>query len=157
MHLKMPGFCNRSWVFDKLQNDNFKIMNSFLTIAIAGIVATGVMTLFTYIVGRSFAQNLRVVQILGYMIRSFHRGKIVDLRSQKTFLVGGILHYLIGVGFTAVFYWLKNYQSGIPLSWLALLCGSSAGILAIICWRLFILFHPRPPILKIKTFYRQYS
>jgi hypothetical protein len=116
-----------------------------LTIILAGIGGTLVMTGFSQITAYLLKKPFYVVIILATML-PFNRDATPPKLS--TYVVATVLHYFIGIVFAYVHLWLilNGHITNNALS--ALLYGVAIGIVAILGWRLFFMIHPNPPIVK---------
>lgn len=114
-------------------------------IVIAGLVGTGVMTLFMY--GMTFLTDrvMKVVKILGTMLtfQTTPDGRLSD--SPTAIGVGIVAHYALGVIFALVYYALWRAGIGSPTFWNGALFGFVSGLVGILGWRIFFALHPRPP------------
>lgn len=117
------------------------------TIVFTGFIATAVMTLFMHLCALITKSPLLPVRILTVMIGRMTGQKNAEKEPFLFLFIATTLHYLIGVGFVAIYYW---YQSGKnpPGAKNALdpwLFGVIIGIVAVIGWRIFVSLHPAPP------------
>jgi hypothetical protein len=117
-------------------------MVDLLTVILAGVAATLVMTGFSQITAYLLKKNFYVVIILATMLPF---NKHVTPPKLSTYVAATILHYLIGIVFAYVHLGLilNGYIANNALS--ALLYGGVIGTIAIIGWRLFFMIHPNPP------------
>jgi hypothetical protein len=124
-------------------------MVDLLTVILAGIAATLVMTGFSQLTAYLLKKPFYVVIILATML-PFNK----DLTPPKlsTYVAATILHYFIGIVFAYVHLWLilNGHITNNVLS--ALLYGVAIGTIAIIGWRLFFIIHPNPPSLEATYF-----
>lgn len=127
-------------------------MQNYLIIIIAGIAGTLLMTGAVYLLSALTGKNYKVVGILATMLTS-HTTKEKGLtRSTPDILLGIAVHYLIGIFFAFIYYflWQMGYLALTINS--SILFGLSTGIVAIIFWSLFIRFHPNPPLIPVFTY-----
>ncbi|RFM31303.1 hypothetical protein [Chitinophaga silvisoli] len=127
-------------------------MQNYLIIIIAGIAGTLLMTGAVYLLSALTGKNYKVVGILATMLAN-HTTKEKGLtRSTPDILLGIAVHYLIGIFFAFIYYflWQMGYLALTINS--SILFGLSTGIVAIIFWSLFIRFHPNPPLIPVFTY-----
>ena len=124
---------------------------NILQCAVAGIVATAVMTGFVNSFSFFFAKKFRVVPLLGTMITgetTVFKGISFSSRAVYT---GLLAHYLIGCLFSFLFYiWSVRWEAYSLIN--TLLFGVLAGIAAVITWRLFFYVHSRPPRINLDEY-----
>ncbi|WP_276373647.1 hypothetical protein [Chryseolinea sp. H1M3-3] len=121
-------------------------------IGVAGVIGTAVMTAVMYSIAYLANDRFKVVKILGTML-TFQTTTEKGLSDQPSAIVVGIIaHYLVGIGFTFVYFWLwtNNYvgEDFFTASWLGLI----NGIVGAIGWRIFIAIHPNPPRLSLAQY-----
>ena len=123
-----------------------------IVIIVAGIAGTDVMTAFVYFLAALVDQRLKVIRVLGTMLTNQttnHKGLAYN---SKTMITGTIAHYMVGIGFAFVYYWLWLNGIGSPSLSSAILFGFINGIVAVAGWKTFISLHPDPPVLPIKMY-----
>lgn len=122
------------------------------TILISGLVATTVMTLFSYVVSNFKAKQFREPELLNSLIS---RSEIIELKPSKKHFLGWIIHYLIGwffvVGFS--FIWEYTQFSADIISGAVL--GMAAGIIGIFGWIMMFKLNQNPPEIDFSQFYIQ--
>lgn len=116
---------------------------------IIGLLSTFVMTVFVQLIG--YRQRKSIPWLLGTFINT--RLKPAAAASQTQVLAwGNITHYLIGVGFVALY--LLLWQQG----WVAhsyttvLVFGTIAGLIAVTVWFLTLSNHPLRTFISYPTF-----
>ena len=124
----------------------------FLYAVLAGLAATAAMTAFLYLLSYATHRVMKVIKILGTMLlnRTQPDGSLSDAVSTKA--VGTVAHYTVGIFFALIY--LAAWDSGVGLltaSW-GLLLGLGNGIIGMVVWYFFFMVHPRPPLLKLKTY-----
>ncbi|WP_162053823.1 hypothetical protein [Pontibacter pamirensis] len=124
----------------------------FLYAVIAGLAATAAMTAFLYLLSYATHRVMKVTKILGTMLlsRTQPDGSLSDAGSTRT--VGNIAHYAVGIFFALMY--LAAWNSGVGLltaSW-GLFLGLGHGIIAMVVWYFFFMVHPKPPLLKLRTY-----
>jgi hypothetical protein len=127
-------------------------MQNYLIIILAGITGTLFMTGAVYLLSAMTGKNYKVIGILATMLTN-HTTKEKGLsRSTPDMLLGVAVHYLTGIFFACIYYflWQMGYLTLTINS--SILFGISTGIVAIIFWSLFIHFHPNPPLIPAFTY-----
>lgn len=133
---------------DLKKERNFTAVD-LLTIIVAGIAGTLVMTCFTQITAQLLKKPFYVVMILATMLPF---KKDITSPNASTYAVATFLHYFIGIMFSYLYWWLtiEGLISNDILS--SILYGVVIGTIAIIGWRLFFLIHPNPPVIEATYF-----
>lgn len=80
----------------------FLIVEFLLTTAVAGIVGTAGMSLFMHLITRSGVTNANMMGAIGSLLTK---------SMESAFLVGGILHFISGIGFAMLYTLLFNFFS----------------------------------------------
>ncbi|WP_347157862.1 hypothetical protein [Pontibacter chitinilyticus] len=124
----------------------------FLHVLLAGIAGTAAMTAFLYLLSYATHRVMKVIKVLGTMLlfRTQPDGALSDAFSTK--VIGTIAHYSIGAFFAVVY--LALWDSGVGLvsaSW-SLLFGVANGVVGMFAWYTLFLVHPKPPLIKLKTY-----
>lgn len=124
----------------------------FLDAAVAGIAGTAAMTAFLYLLSFITHRVMKTVRILGTMLlnRTHPDGSLSELTGTK--VAGTIAHYAAGIFFAIIY--LALWDSGVGLvsaSW-GLLFGLAHGLMAMVVWYFFFMLHPRPPLVKLRTY-----
>lgn len=126
----------------------------FLTlfqVVIVSIVATSVMTLFSYVISASFGELYKEPVLLTYVL-----GKInleLSLKTKKK--LAWLLHYIIGVIFVLIYHflWIKAILSLSIAN--GFLLGTASGIIGIIGWLLIFKITDYKPKIDFKGYYLQ--
>lgn len=121
----------------------------FLIALIIGLLSTFVMTLFVRLMG--YRQRKSIPWLLGTFINT--RLKPAKTTGQTAMLAwGNIVHYLIGIGFVAV-YLLLWYQGWIEHSYGTIaIFGLIAGLLAVMVWYITLNIHPLKAFISYSSF-----
>ncbi|PRY16440.1 hypothetical protein CLV24_101286 [Pontibacter ummariensis] len=124
----------------------------FLIAVLAGIAGTAAMSAFLYLLSYATHRVMKAIKILGTMLlfRTQPNGSLSDAVSTKA--VGTVAHYAVGVFFATMY--LALWDSGVgalTASW-ALLFGVGHSIIGMFAWYLFFMVHPKPPLIKLKTY-----
>lgn len=117
----------------------------------AGITATAVMTGFLNGFAFFIAKRFRVIPLLGTMLT----GETTLVKgisfSHRAVYVGLLVHYLIGCFFSFLYYKWSIWWGDFSMQ-NTLLFGTAAGIIAVICWRVFFYIHSRPPRINLSEY-----
>jgi hypothetical protein len=124
------------------------IMRVFLS----GIVATLLMTAFVYGMALLFNKKWKVIKVLGTMLTGETTAFGGLSGSPKSIVTGTIVHYLVGIGFAIVYWWICKSGVMIPGIINSVLFGMAIGILAAAVWWLFFKFHPKPPVIRLPKY-----
>ncbi len=116
---------------------------------IIGLLSTFVMTVFIQLLG--YRQRKSIPWLLGTFINT--RLKPAGTASQTQLLTwGNIIHYLIGIGFVAVYLFIW-YQGWLVHSYTTVfIFGAIAGLLAITAWYLTLSNHPLKTFISYPAF-----
>ncbi|MCD0467286.1 hypothetical protein [Flavobacterium sp. ENC] len=122
-----------------------------LQIIISSIVATSVMTLFSYAVSAAAREIYKEPVLLTYVL---HKANI-DISSKTKIILGWFLHYLIGFLFVLVYHLLWYYEF-LEISWtVSILFGVISGIIGIVSWIILFEIIPQKPNIDYKGYYIQ--
>ncbi|MFD2513807.1 hypothetical protein ACFSRY_08000 [Pontibacter locisalis] len=119
---------------------------------LAGLAATAAMTAFLYLLSFLTHRVMKMIRIMGTMVmnRTQPDGSLSEAVSTK--VVGTIVVYLMGILFALVYLAVWDADIGlITASW-GLFLGLANGIIAMIMWYFFFMLHPRPPLIKLRTY-----
>jgi hypothetical protein len=121
-------------------------------IVLEGVVGTAIMTAVMYLIAFVTKDRFKVVKILGTMLTFQTTAKkgLSDRPSAVT--VGLIAHYLVGIGFAAVYHWLWTNDTIPPNFIYSTLLGLLNGLIGAIGWSIFVAIHPNPPHLPLKPY-----
>ena len=123
-----------------------------LTIINSSIIATTMMTLFSYIYSELKEEKFKEPQLINILINRLPK---ISLSIGKSNLLGWIIHYLIGFVFTCLFFIIWEFTVLSP-SWLnGSILGFIAGITGILSWKIVFYLHPKPPSIEFSHFYFQ--
>lgn len=121
-------------------------------ILISGLVATSVMTLFSYLVSHFKSNQFREPELLNSLIS---RSEIIKLKPSKNHFLGWLIHYIIGWGFVVIFHLIWTY-SELPVGIVSgSLFGFLAGIIGIFGWKMMFRLNQNPPEIDFGQFYFQ--
>ena len=122
-----------------------------LQIIITSIVATSIMTLFSYIISASARELYKEPVLLTYILTSLK----IEVSPQTKIILGWILHYLIGLCFVLIYHWLWLYNV-IAMSWpAAFILGIISGIIGILSWIFLFAIVPKKINIDFKGYYVQ--
>src|SRR3954465_8823720 len=119
-------------------------MHNYLIIIIAGITGTLLMTGAMYLLSAVTGQNYKVVGILATMVTNHTTRKKGLTKFTSDILMGVVLHYLIGIMFSFVYFYLWETGHVYPGIKSSIIFGLLTGIVAIVFWSSFIYLHPNP-------------
>ncbi len=108
----------------------------------AGIVATTLMTAFSYILSNLLNRQFREPELLNIVLS---RSDFFRLELSKNSSAGWILHFLIGWLFIWIFemVWKLEFVSLSIIS--GFILGLAAGIIGVLGWKLFFYLSKNPP------------
>lgn len=123
----------------------------FLQILIASIAATSAMTLFSYIISKSFRELYKEPVLLTFILSKLN----LDLSIKTKTILAWLLHYFIGLIFVIIYHilWFYNILRLSLLS--ALLLGAISGIIGIISWMFMFKITDHKPQIDFKGYYIQ--
>lgn len=123
----------------------------FLQILIASIAATSAMTLFSYIISKSFRELYKEPVLLTFILSKLN----LDLSIKTKTILAWLLHYFIGLIFVIIYHilWFYNILKLSLLS--ALLLGAVSGIIGIISWMFMFKITDHKPQIDYKGYYIQ--
>lgn len=125
---------------------------NILTAIAAGIGGTAVMTAFIYLLSYITHKRLKVVKILGTML-TFQTTPDRQTSEHSSAIVAGVTgHYLVGIVFSLIYYWLWTTGIGNPDFITCTVYGFISGVVGIIVWRIFFAIHPNPPAVPLKDY-----
>lgn len=125
---------------------------NILTAIAAGIGGTAVMTAFIYLLSYITHKRLKVVKILGTML-TFQTTPDRQTSEHSSAIVAGVTgHYLVGIVFSLIYYWLWTTGIGNPDIITCTVYGFISGVVGIIVWRIFFAIHPNPPAVPLKDY-----
>lgn len=122
-----------------------------MKILIASILATAVMTAFSYIVSESFKKLFKEPVLLSYAIGRFH----LNTSQNTERVLAWLLHFFIGFMFVVSYHfiWKWDLRSfSFPIS---LILGALSGIIGIISWHFIFKFTNHQPRIVFKEYYLQ--
>lgn len=122
-----------------------------LTIVVASIVATSVMSLFSYLISVSFRELYKEWVLLSYCLTSF---SITLSKGTKT-LLGWLIHYAIGLLFVVGYHvvWENDIMERTWTS--ALILGAISGIIGILSWVIIFKISKYVPSIDFQGYYLQ--
>ncbi|MBW8688353.1 hypothetical protein [Chitinophaga rhizophila] len=124
-------------------------MHNFLMILAGGIFGTLLMTGALYLLSLLTGKNYKVVGVLSTMVTNHTTPDKGLTKRPIDIIIGTILHYLIGVFFAVVYFYLWRADLIELTIGSALALGVITGIVAIAFWSAFIRLHPNPPAVPI--------
>ena len=122
-----------------------------LQIIITSIVATSIMTLFSYVISASARKLYKEPVLLTYILTSLK----IEISLQTKIILGWVVHYLIGLFFVLIYHWLWLYNI-VAMSWsAAFILGILSGIIGILSWALLFAIVPKKVNIDFKGYYVQ--
>ncbi|MGO4770510.1 hypothetical protein ACEN2I_02520 [Flavobacterium sp. W22_SRS_FK3] len=123
----------------------------FLKILIASIAATSAMTLFSYVISKSFRELYKEPVLLTFVLSKLK----LDLPLKTKTTIAWFLHYFIGLFFVTSYhlFWVNDILKTSFLN--ALLLGALSGIVGIIGWILLFKIADFKPKIDFKGYYIQ--
>lgn len=123
----------------------------FIQIGISFIVATSVMTLFSYIISVSFRELYKEPVLLSYCLTSLD----ISLSKGVKTALAWLIHYAIGFLFVLGYHLI--WKNGImEKSWIsALILGAISGIIGIMGWVIIFKISKHEPNIDFKGYYLQ--
>lgn len=115
----------------------------------AGIVATSVMTAFSYAVSERKGKNYKEPLLLSLFVK-----RLAAKQNRLPDASGWLLHYTLGCIWAGVYmFWMKRLRA--PSCRHVLLFGCFSGAFGVLIWRALFRHHPNPPQTDRQKFYRQ--
>ncbi|MDX5346224.1 MAG: hypothetical protein LPJ89_01775 [Hymenobacteraceae bacterium] len=125
----------------------------FISVIIASFFGTAIMTLVLYLISFMTTRVMRVPLVLGTMLTRQTTADGGLSSSTRARFIGSVAHYVVGAIYGIVFLMMWDAEIGeLTLPW-AVFFGIGAGVMGIILWHLFLLVHPLPPRLPLKSYY----
>lgn len=124
--------------------------NQWPKIATAALTGTSAMTLFSYAVSDTRNKQFREPAILAGLINRLFPGINRDVSSAE----GWVVHYAIGIIFSAVYHNFLRKTKNRPSTFTGLLLGAVTGLFGICVWKKVLHLHPAPPALDRSDYYK---
>ena len=105
---------------------------NLLLIIVSSIVGTTVMTIFSYVVSKSFNKLYKEPILLKYVLERMQ----VSISDNFTLVLGWFLHYIIGILFVVIYHfiWINGWME---ISFLhSFILGLASGLVGIVAWRI---------------------
>jgi hypothetical protein len=118
-------------------------------IIMTSLVATGGMTLFSYLLSKIFDKQFLEPALLNQLV--FYRRK----EQKKHHATGYLIHYGVGFFFTVIYRWLWKKNPSLQRDSASLTLGFINGLIGIAGWRYTFLLHPAPPRVDKKNYFLQ--
>jgi hypothetical protein len=118
-------------------------------IVITSLVATGGMTLFSYLLSKVVKEQFLEPALLNQLV--FFRKK----ERKKHHVTGYLVHYAVGLFFTSIYRWFWNRNPSAQRNSVNLGLGFVNGIIGVMVWQLTFLMHPAPPRVERKNYHSQ--
>ena len=116
----------------------------------AGLVATSLMTAFSYAVSAMERENFKEPALLTLFVK-----RSTAIRNPLVNSIGWPVHYGLGIVWAGVYtFWTERLQDKASAKQ-ALLFGVFSGTVGVIVWRAMFRMHPHPPKTAYPEFYLQ--
>ncbi len=118
---------------------------------IATLLATSLMTIFSYVVSAIRKKKFREPELLNDLIRRLNQ-------KEPGFLIpiaGWIIHYFVGLLFIIAYHLYWRATDTDPTFNNCIVLGAFSGLIGIFGWQLAFSIHPNPPSIDFKEFYIQ--
>ncbi|WP_179352046.1 hypothetical protein [Winogradskyella vidalii] len=125
------------------------MINLVIQIIVAGIVATLVMTAFSYLLSAVTNYKLKEPQFINLLLS---KSRLFSLDIEKTHLLGWMLHFMVGISFVVCYHLLRTLNVLNDSLVHALLFGLTAGLIGVAFWWITLRLHSNPPKLN-RSFY----
>lgn len=123
-----------------------------MQIFLSGIIATSLMTFFSYLMSRFTHSQFREPQLLNELI---NRSASLSIEPGKRNATGWIIHYSIGFLFVFIFNYIWDNTQLKPSIITGALLGFIFGFIGISGWKIMFTLNPEPPEIAYKQFYFQ--
>lgn len=124
----------------------------YLKAIAAGISGTLLMTGALYLLTAITGRNYKVVGVLATMVTNHTRAGGGLTRKPADLVTGTVLHYLIGVFFAFIYFYLWDAGVGDLTIRYTIVLGILTGIFAMGFWLAFIRLHPNPPAVPVVSY-----
>ena len=127
-------------------------MSLFLQIMAIGIIATIVMTIFSYALSAITNNQFEEPQLINSL---FKRSGTCSFKLVREHVLGWAIHFIVGVVFVGCFYAL-NIFGWFDHSWFSgATFGLLAGIVGALSWGIILKTHPNPPSMNMTGYLLQ--
>jgi len=105
---------------------------NLLLIIVSSIVGITVMTIFSYVVSKSFNKLYKEPILLKYVLERMQ----VSISDNFTLVLGWFLHYIIGILFVVIYHfiWMNGWMEISVLH--SFILGLASGLVGIVAWRI---------------------
>jgi len=110
------------------------------------------MTLFSYIVSRLRNRQFTEPVLLNRMLCGF--GILKEYQLEKN-ISGWIIHYVVGLLFLLIYYFIWSRTPFDPTLKTALVLGSLSGLAGIVGWAILFRIQSVPPNMRVSEYYTQ--
>lgn len=121
-----------------------------IKIFLGGLIATSLMTLFSYLVSYVRSSRFKEPELLNSLIKS---SSAIPLNPSEKNIKGWLIHYLIGWVFMVFFDIIWTYTVINPSLLTGSLLGLLAGFIGIAGWRIMFRLNNDPPEIPFRSFY----
>jgi hypothetical protein len=123
-----------------------------LAIGLGTLVATTLMTIFSYVIGRLRNRQFTEPVLLNHMLYSF---RILREDQVEKNLTGWIIHYFIGLLFLIAYYLIWSESRIDPTLRTAFMLGCVSGLVGIVGWSIMFRIRSAPPNIKVSEYFAQ--
>lgn len=127
------------------------MVQEIITIIIATLAGTSVMTAFSYLASESF-NKLWKEPVLLNLVAS--KAKI-EFSPRRKSLFGWLVHYLIGLAFVLIYHFIWKTSYADPTWFCGLIFGILSGLIGIFSWFFLFKIPTEKPKIKVKQYYLQ--
>lgn len=118
---------------------------------IFSILATLLMTAFSYICAMLTGNNFREPELLNQLINT----SVIPAKPGKNSVLGWLLHLFIGFVFGVMMFLVWEFFDLSSYLIFGIMAGIIAGIIGILGWQLMFYLNPQPPDIDLNKFYTQ--
>jgi len=118
---------------------------------IFSILATLLMTAFSYVCGMLTGNNFREPELLNQLINTSG----IPIKPGKKGVFGWLLHLLIGFVFGVIMFLAWEFFELSSYLIFGVISGIIAGVLGILGWQIMFYLNPQPPDIDLNKFYAQ--
>jgi len=126
--------------------------NLVLALAIGTVVATTIMTIFSYVVSKLRNRQFTEPVLLNRFLCGF--GVLKEYQLEKN-IAGWIIHYLVGLIFLVAYYLIWSRTRFDPSLSTALVLGCCSGLIGIVGWSILFKIQSVPANIRLAEYYTQ--
>ena len=122
-----------------------------LTIILATLAGTSVMTAFSYLASESFNRLWKEPVLLNLAAKTAK----IDFSPKRKSGFGWLIHYLVGLAFVLAYHLIWKYHDYNPTWFCAIIFGMASGLIGILSWFFLFRISKYEPKIKIRHYYLQ--